>query len=100
MKTKLLHVFVTRDIPSEGLAMLRKNKKLKIEVYERDQAIPRKELLKRVKGADIILSILTEHMDAEVFDAAGPQLKMVANYAVGFDNIDLKEAKKRGIAVT
>ena len=100
MANKPLRVFVTRDIPSEGLALLRKNKRLKVEVYEQDRAIPRKDLLKRVKGADVILSILTEHMDAEVFDAAGPQLKMVANYAVGFDNIDLKEAKKRGITVT
>ncbi len=100
MPKQSLRVFVTRDIPSEGLALLKKNKSLKVSVYEKDQAIPRKELLKRVKGADVILSILTEHMDAEVFDAAGPQLKLIANYAVGFDNIDLKEAKKRGIAVT
>lgn len=97
---KPLFVFVTRDIPDEGLKLLRKDKRVKVEVYEKTQAIPRAELLKRVKGKDIILSILTEKMDAEVFDAAGPQLKMVANYAVGFDNVDLKEAAKRGIAVT
>lgn len=93
-------VFVTRDIPDEGLKMLRAKKKIQLEVYEKDRAIPRRELLKRVRGADIILSILTEKMDAAVFDAAGPQLKMVANYAVGFDNVDLKEVKKRGIIVT
>ena len=91
---------MTRDIPDEGLKMLKKDKRIKVEVYEKDEAIPRKELLKRVKGADIILSILTEKMNAQVFDAAGPQLKMVANYAVGFDNIDLVEAAKRGITVT
>jgi glyoxylate reductase len=48
----------------------------------------------------VILSILTEKMDKGTFDAAGPQLKMVANYAVGFDNVDLKEAARRGIVVT
>lgn len=97
---KPLSVFVTRDIPDEGLKLLRKDKRLKVEVYEKDHAITRAELLKRVKGKDIILSILTEKMDTQVFNAAGPQLKMIANYAVGFDNVDLKEAAKRGIAVT
>ncbi len=97
---KPLSVFVTRAIPDEGLKMLRRSKRLKVSVYEKDRAIPRRELLRRVKGADVILSILTEHMDAEVFDAAGPQLKLVANYAVGFDNVDVPEAKKRGIVVT
>lgn len=97
---KSLCIFVTRDIPDEGLNILKKEKHIKLEVYEKDQKIPRKELLKRVKGKEVILSILTERMDKEVFNAAGPQLKMVANYAVGFDNVDLKEAKKRAIVVT
>lgn len=97
---KKLNVVVTREIPSEGLAMLRKDKRLSVKVYGKDQAIPRAELLKFVKGADVILSILTEKMDREVFDAAGPQLKMVANYAVGFDNVNLKEAARRGLVVT
>ncbi len=93
-------VFITRRIPSEGIALLKKHKSLKVEMYEKDQVIPRKELLKHVKGVDIILSILTEKIDAELMNAAGPSLKMIANYAVGFDNIDLKEAKKRNIIVT
>ena len=93
-------VFVTRDIPDEGIKMLKKEKRIDLEVYEKDKKIPRTELLRRVKGKDIILSILTEKMDKEVFDAAGPQLKMIANYAVGFNNVDLKEAAKRNIVVT
>ena len=98
----LMHykIFVTRSIPDAGLKLLHANKSVSVEIYERDQQIPRKELLKRVKGKDIILSILTEKIDKQVMDAAGPQLKMIANYAVGFDNIDLKEAAKRGIIVT
>lgn len=95
-----LSLFVTRDIPDEGLKLLKKDKRLSIEVYEKDQKIPRKELLRRVKGKDIVLSILTEKIDKEFFETAGPKLKMVANYAVGFDNIDLKEAATRGIVVT
>ncbi len=94
------NVFVTRDIPDEGIAMLKKDKRINLEVYEHDKKIPRNTLLKRVKGKDIILSILTENMNKEVFEAAGAQLKMVANYAVGFNNIDLKEAAKRNITVT
>lgn len=97
MKT---HVFVTRPIPSEGLALLKKNRRIDLEVYEHDKKIPRATLLKRVKGKDVILSILTDRIDREVFEAAGPQLKLVANYAVGFDNIDLKEAASRNITIT
>ncbi|MBI2475554.1 D-glycerate dehydrogenase [Candidatus Uhrbacteria bacterium] len=93
-------IFVTREIPDEGIKLLKADKRIKLEIYEKDKQIPRRELLKRVKDKDIILSILTERIDDEVFNAAGPQLKMVANYAVGFDNVDLVEAKKRGIAVT
>ncbi len=94
------HVFVTRKIPDEGLKMLKADKRIALSVYQKNQVIPRAELLRRVKGMNIILSILTEKIDAAVMDAAGPSLKMIANYAVGFDNIDLAEAKKRGIAVT
>ncbi len=96
----MTRIFVCRDIPDEGLKMLKKAKGVTLDIYEKDRAIPRKELLKRVKGVDVILSILTDKVDAEVMDAAGPQLKMIANYAVGLDNIDLAEAKKRGIIVS
>ena len=63
-------------------------------------SIPREELLEGVKGADAILSVLTEKIDGEVMDAAGSQLKIIANYAVGYNNIDVVEAKKRGIMAT
>lgn len=93
-------IFVTRHIPSPGLELLKALSNAKLEVYEEDRIIPRDELLSRVSGADILVSILTDKIDAEVFDAAGSQLKMVANYAVGFDNVDVAEAKRRGIIVT
>ncbi len=94
------HIFLTRPLPEAFLKPLRDHKQISLEVYERDQQIPRKELLKRVKGKEILFSLLTEKIDKDVMDAAGPQLKLIANYAVGFDNIDLKEAAKRGITVT
>lgn len=93
-------IFITREIPDEGLKMLKRDKRVRVEVYEKNRIITRSELLRRVKGKDILLTMLTEKIDREVMDAAGPQLKMIANYAVGFDNIDLKEAAKRGIIVT
>jgi len=93
-------IFVTRHIPSPGIELLKAMPNITVDVYEEDRIIPRDELLKRSAGADILVSILTDTINAEVFDAAGPQLKLVTNYAVGFDNIDVAEAKKRGIIVT
>ena len=92
-------VFVTRQIPDEGL------KKLKaaghsVTVYRGDRAIPRKELIAGVKGVDALLSLLTDKIDGEIMDAGGKKLKIIANYAVGFDNVDLPAAKTRGIPVT
>jgi len=62
--------------------------------------ISREELLKGVKGASGIISLVSEKIDVEVMEAAGPQLKVISNYGVGFDNIDIPEATKRGICVT
>ena len=93
-------IFVTRHIPSPGIELLRSMPNAEVDAYIEDRIIPRDELLRRVVGIDILVSILTDKIDAELFDAAGPQLKMVANYAVGFDNVDVIEAKKRGIVVT
>ncbi len=92
-------VFVTRQIPDAGILALKKAGHT-LTVYKGDGAIPRKELLAGVKGADALLSLLTDKIDGEVMDAAGKKLKVIANYAVGFDNIDLPAAKKRKIPVT
>ena len=93
-------IFVSRHIPSPGIELLQSMANVEVDVFTEDRIIPRDELLRRVVDADVLVSILTDKIDAELFDTAGPQLKMVANYAVGFDNIDLAEAKKRGIIVT
>ncbi len=93
-------VLVTREIPDEGIKMLKRASNIRLHQYEHDKKIPRSVLKKRVKGMHAILSILTENMDAEIMDAAGPQLKMIANYAIGFNNIDLDAATERGIRVS
>lgn len=96
----MTRIFLTRPIPDQGVHMLKKRKTIDLDMYEHDKVIPRSILLKRVKGIDILISILTDKIDAEIMDAAGPSLKMIANYAVGYDNIDLEAAKKRNIVVT
>jgi len=92
-------IFVTRKIPEAGINLL-KEKGYEVEVSDFDRVLPREQLLGKIKGADAVLALLTDKINAEFFDAAGPQLKVVANYAVGYDNIDVPEAKKRGIIVT
>lgn len=90
-------VFVTRKIPEKGLAILRE--KFEIKVWPGDIPPPHEVLITETKQADAILSLLTDQIDSEVLNNA-QNLKIVANYAVGFDNIDLKTAKNRGIIVT
>jgi len=94
-------VFVTREIPRPGLQLLYDAfGEGNVTVAPQDGVIARDALLAGVKGVDALLPILTDKIDAALFDAAGPQLKIVANYAVGFNNVDVAEATKRGIPVT
>ncbi len=89
-------VLVTREILDAGLRLLEG-----FDVTVLSEAPPEREgLLEAVHGASGILSILTETIDAEVMDAAGEDLKIIANMAVGFDNIDVEAASKRSIIVT
>ena len=67
---------------------------------ESERAVPRGELLEAVRGVEGILSMITDQIDAEVLDAAGSQLKVVANMGVGYDNVVLEAAKERGVMVT
>src|SRR5919197_3069328 len=64
------------------------------------EAIPRDELLRRIRGKLGAITLLTERVDAEFLDAAGPDLRVVANYAVGFDNIDVEVCTRRGVMAT
>src|SRR4029079_18167489 len=69
------------------------------DVWPDELPPPRDELLRRIEGVDGVLALLTDRVDAEFFDRAGPQLKVVSNYAVGFDNIVVPEATRRGVPV-
>ncbi|WP_338669565.1 2-hydroxyacid dehydrogenase [Pseudodesulfovibrio methanolicus] len=90
-------VYVTRQIPEQGLDLLRQA--AVVEVNPEDSPVPRAELLKIIQDCQGVIGLLTERIDAEFFDAA-PNLKGYANYAVGFDNIDVPEATRRGLPVT
>ena len=90
-------VFVTRIIPDKGLDMVKEF--CEVDLWTEDLPPDRDELLKRVKGIDGLLCLLTEDINAEVMDVAGPQLKVISNYAVGFDNIDIQAATERNIPV-
>ncbi|HEX2222122.1 MAG TPA: D-glycerate dehydrogenase [Candidatus Limnocylindria bacterium] len=88
-------VFVARVIPDEGLDPLRAA--CDVDLWADELPPPREELLRRVRGVDALLSLLTDRVDAELLDAAGPGLRVVSNYAVGFDNLDVPELTARGI---
>lgn len=89
---------VTNRIPEAGLALLRAAGELRAD--KRDAAVPRGDLLALVAGADAIVALLHDRIDAEAMDAAGPGLRCVANVAVGYDNVDLEAAAARGVVVT
>ncbi len=90
-------VFVTRRIPDEGLDAIAAA--CEMDLWEDDLPPPRDELLRRVAGVDGALTLLTDKVDDGFLDAAGPKLRVVSNYAVGFDNIDLAACAARGVAV-
>ena len=90
-------VLLTRRIPSVVLARLRDA--CEVELYAGEQAIPREELLTLVRGKQALLCLLTDRVDREVIDA-GASLQVIANIAVGYDNVDVPAARARGIAVT
>ena len=90
-------VFVARIIPDEGLEAVRAA--CDVDLWEDELPPPRDELLRRVAGCDGVLTLLTDKVDDEFLDAAGPQLRVVSNYAVGFDNIDVAACARRGIPV-
>ncbi len=90
-------VFVTRLIPDRGLDVVRNF--CDVDIWMDELPPSREALLERVRGVDGLVSLLTDKIDSEVMDAAGPQLKVISNQAVGFDNIEVAAATQRGIPV-
>lgn len=91
------NVYVTRLIPVEGLSLLRET--CSVEINPEDRPLTREELLRNVKGRDGVITLLTDRIDGEVMDAA-KGVKGFANYAVGFDNLDVKAATERRIPLS
>ncbi|XKT74378.1 MAG: 2-hydroxyacid dehydrogenase [Patescibacteria group bacterium UBA2163] len=96
----MANVFVTREIPDEGLTLLKESGH-SVTISQKDGPLTADELIKVLQDAeyDAVLSTLNNAYTAEVMDAA-PSVKIIANYAVGFNNIDIDAARERGITVT
>lgn len=92
-------VFVTRIVPKKGLDMAVTAPDVEAEVWQGELPPPRDVLLEKVRGLDGLYCLLTEQIDEELLDAAGPQLKVVSQMAVGYNNIDVAACTRRGIPV-
>jgi glyoxylate reductase len=90
-------VFVARVIPADGLDPVLEA--CDARIWEDELPPPRDELLRAIEGCDGVLTLLTDRVDDEFLDRAGPGLKVVSNFAVGFDNIDVPACTRRGIPV-
>ncbi len=90
-------VFITRLIPEKGLDMVRQE--ADVDVWQGPLPPPYETLIQRVKGIDGLLCLLTDTVDSKLMDATGPQLKVISQMAVGFDNIDIAAATARNIPV-
>lgn len=93
-----MKVFITRSIPDIGINYLKKNG-FKVTINNKDKALSKKELILKVKDTDAVISLLSDKIDKEIIEKMG-NCKIVANYAVGFNNIDVEYAKKKNIFVT
>jgi len=98
-KRSMGKIFVTRKIPGSALDKLRDSGH-EVVVSEFDRPLTAEELLEKGKDVDALLALLTDKINGDVIDAIGPQLKIISNYAVGFDNVNISEATDRGVVVT
>ena len=93
-----MKVYITREIPEIAEDLLQR-KKIKVTTYPLDKPVPKKILMRDIGIADGIISLLSDKIDKEIIDAM-PECKVIANYAVGYNNIDVTYAKSKGIVVT
>jgi glyoxylate reductase len=91
-------IAVARRLPEPALELLRAAGEVWVSPH--DRPLERAELERAVAGADAVLTLLHDRVDGELLDAAGAQLRIVANVAVGYDNVDLAAARQRGVAIT
>jgi lactate dehydrogenase-like 2-hydroxyacid dehydrogenase len=88
-------IFITRMIPDKAVAYLREH--CDVEVNPHDRPLTKDELFSGVAGKHAVMTMLTDPVNGELMDAAGPQCRIIANYAVGYNNMDLAAASERGI---
>jgi glyoxylate reductase len=93
-----MEVYVTREIPVIAEILLKK-KRIKAIVFRKDNPIPKNTLIRNIRNADGLISLLSDKIDRDVIDAM-PKCRIIANYAVGYNNIDIDYAKSKGIIVT
>jgi len=91
-------VFATRRFPARVREELERS--FEVDVHDSEWPPSREELLARAAGQDGLMTMLTDRIDDELIDAAGPQLRVVANFAVGFDNVDVSACTRRGVLVS
>ncbi len=91
-------ILITRLIPSRGLDLIREHFPI-FEISSHDLPPTREQLLEKVRGVDGLLCLLTEIIDAELMDAAGPQLRVISSMSVGVDHVDVAAATARGIPI-
>ena len=94
-----MKIFATRRIPDAGFEILKRIGDVELAVAADDEMVPREQLLEKIKSADVLVSLLTERIDREALEA-GARLLGVANYAVGFNNVDVTAATELGLPVT
>lgn len=92
------NIYVTRAVPSETIVTLKLLGEVRVNPH--DRPLTSEELKQNIRGCDAVVSLLTDVIDAEVMDAAGPGLRIVANYAVGYNNLDVAAANRCGIVLT
>ncbi|MHA1356276.1 MAG: 2-hydroxyacid dehydrogenase [Candidatus Heimdallarchaeota archaeon] len=90
---------VTRKIPQKALDYL-ESEGVTLDINKEDRVLTYEEIQERIKGKDGLLCLLTDKIDGAIMDAAGDQLQVIVNYAVGYNNINVKDATERGIPVT
>ncbi len=94
---KSFKIYITRRIPEAGIEVLRPH--AQVEIFPEERPIPREVLREKVRHVEGLLCLLSDTIDREIIDAA-PQLRVISNYAVGYNNIDVEYATRKGIVVT
>ena len=93
-----MRVFASRRFPARVRGELARS--FELDLHDSEWPLEREEVLRRVGGCDGLMLMLTDRVDDELLDAAGPQLRIVANYAVGVNNVDLEACRRRDVVVS